>query len=216
MNEKAFSPQRLGILVAALVFIGGGIYFFQQTTDKKEQEGKSALYKVQKSYDEELAALPEADRVENSSIDVDVKFSKTVSELKGMIAAKSLSPRVLYEASLKLGTLYMDHGQAEKAIPALKDVAEFGKTAFQKASGYYLLGAAQERANLTKDALDSYQFGLAKDVDGLKGELLLGIVRANIKLGNPGQAKLYVEKLNKEAPGSKAAAAAESMIKGTS
>jgi tetratricopeptide (TPR) repeat protein len=213
---NSFLDQRkLGILVGAIIVIGIGVYFAGQASDKKEEAGKTALYQVNTTYEEEAKALPEADRAVGTTLDVDAKFPKTVSELNQMVTAKKEPARVLYEAGVKLGTLYLDHNQADKAVVIFKKVTDEASTKFQKASAFFLLGTSEERANQFKEALDSYQSGLTSNVDGLKGELLLGSVRTSMKLNDKEKAKLYLERLNKESPGSRSAEIASSLVKGS-
>lgn len=203
----------MGILLGLMVVLGVGIHFVQQGRDQKEQEGKSALYRIQQTYDQELNALPEAQRPAGVTLDVDSKFPKTVSELNGMISAKKVSDRVLFDASMKLGTLYLEHNEPAKAVNALKSMPDFAKTDFQKASAYYLLGSAQERAGLNKEAAESFEQGLKKKVEGLKGEFLVGLIRSLVKTNDVNKAKNYLEQLRKELPGSKALEMGESLVK---
>ncbi len=212
MNQKPINPTTVWTIVGALTVIGVGIYFYQQTTDKKDQEGRSALYKVEKTFEEELSAIPQAERAPGLKLDVDTKFSKTISELNGMISSKTAPTRVLFEAGLKLGNIYLDYGKAESAIPALKTTSGFAKSSFQKASAYFLLGSAQEKAKLLKEALESYQQSVAEGIDALKGEAMLGMIRVDLQLNDKEKAKLFAEKLNKELPGSKPAQEAESLV----
>ncbi len=206
--------RKLGMIFGALILIGAGVYFYQQAADKKDQEGKSALYKIEKTYEEESKAIPEADRAAGVAFDVDAKYSKTVAELNGMMSAKTAPARVLFEAGIKLGTLYLDHGQPEKAVATLKQVLNFSGTSFQKASTYFLLGTAEERAKQFSDAMKSFESGINEKVDGLKGELLLGMVRTSLKLNDKEKAKLYLERMNKEVAGSHAAEIADELVKG--
>jgi tetratricopeptide (TPR) repeat protein len=205
--------RKLGIIIGIIVVVGVGIYFTQEVSEKKEQEGKSALYKIQKTYEDEVKALSDADKAPGASYDVDAKLSKTVSELNGMLNAKSAPDRVLYEAALKLGTMYLDHGQADKAVAAYQKASTFANSSFQKASAYYILGVADERATQFKAAIDAFQQGLSKNVDGLNGEILLGMVRNYLKLNDKQNAKLYFEKLNKDLPGAKATEMAQELLK---
>ncbi len=168
--DNLMDQRKLGMLAGLLVLMGVGIYFYQQVTEKKDQEGKTALYKVQKTFEEENTALPEADRAAGVTLDVDAKFSKTVAELNGMLNSKAASSRVLYEAGVKLASLYLDHGQADKSIDSLKKVVSFSNSSFQKASAYFLLGTAEERAQKFDDAFKTYESGLSQNIDGLKGE----------------------------------------------
>jgi len=205
-------------LVSIIVVAGVGTYFYQQSCDQKEQTAKTALYQVQKTFESESATLTEAEKASGSKLDVDAKFPKTVAELNQLLSSNTNPERIQFEAALKLGTIYLEYSKDDslnKAIEALKKVSNFGTTKFQKATAFFLLGTAQERANLAKDAADSFQKALNQDDEGLKGEVLLSLVRVNLKANNPTQAKTFSEKLNKEEPGSRAAQEAQKLISKT-
>ena len=212
MNEKSINPSTVWTIVGALTVVGFCIYFYQQASDQKDQEGRSALYKVEKTFEEELNAVPASDRAPGVPLDVDSKFSKTISELNGMISAKSAPARILFEAGLKLGGIYLDHGKAEQAVAALKATTGFSKTGFQKASAFFLLGSAHEKAKQFKEALEAYQQSVSQGIDALRSEAMLGMVRVDLKLNEKEKAKLFAEKLNKEFPGSKPAQEAEALV----
>ena len=212
--DNLLDQRKLGFLIGALVLAGVGIYFYQDSADKKDQAGKTALYQVQKNFEEETAALPEADRTAGVPLDVDSKYNKTVAGLNSMLSEKKASARVLFEADTKLANLYLDHNQADKAVAVLKNIGDYANSGFQKASGFYLLGVAHERVSQFKEASDAFDKGLSQNVEGLKGELFLGMVRTSLKLNDKGRAKLYLEKMNKEVAGSHAAEAADEMVKG--
>lgn len=211
--DNWLTTRRLGILAGLMIVLGVGLHFYQEGREKKEQESKSALYAITQTYDTELMALPEEKRALGTALDVDATFPKTVQALNQMIQEKKVSNRVLFEAAMKLGQLYLDHQEPAKAVEILKRMPEFGRTDFQKASGYFLLGSAQERAGMHKEASESFQAGLKNEVDGLKGEFLLGIVRSLVKSNQAEQAKTYVERLRKDLPGSKALELAEGLLK---
>ena len=209
------NKKNIIVLVSVLVVAGVGTFFYQQSCDQKEQAAKTALYQVEKIFQSEVTTLTEAEKATGTKLDVDAKFPKTVAELNQLLGGKMNSERVQFEAALKLGTLYLEYSKDDslgKAIDALKKVSDFGTTKFQKASALFLLGTAQERANLAKDAADSFQKALNQDYEGLKGELMLSLVRVNLKANNPAQAKTFSDKLNKEAPGSRAAQEAQKLI----
>ena len=212
------NQKNIIVIVSLTLVIGVGSYFYQQACDQKEQSAKSALFQVQKTFETETAALTEAEKAAGTKLDVDAKFPKTVAGLNQVLANKTTTEHVLYEASLKLGTMYLEYSadnSLDKAIAALKKVSDFGKSSFQKASALYLLGTAQERANLAKDAADTFQKALSQDNEGLKDELLLSLVRVNLKANNAVQAKAFSDKLNKEAPGTRAAQEAQKLISKT-
>jgi tetratricopeptide (TPR) repeat protein len=211
--EKWFDRRRVGILVGIVIAAGIAVFFAQQVSEKKEQEGKSALYKIQKTFEEEQKSLTDAEKQAGASLDVDARYSKTVSELNGLISAKSANDRVLFEASLKLGTLYLDHLQFEKASTALKASAGFAKSGLQKASSQYLLGVSYEQNQKFKEALEAFQSGISQNIEGLKGELLLGAIRASLKLNDREKAKKYSDQISKDLKGSKAVETAEALLK---
>jgi hypothetical protein len=47
---------------------------------------------------------------------------------------------------------------------------------------------------------------------GMKGEMMLAMVRVNVKTKNTTQAKAFADKLNKEQPGTRAAQEAQKLI----
>lgn len=210
--DNWLTTRRLGVLLGLMVVAGLGIHFYQQKMEEKEQAGKSALHRIQQTYEQELNALPEAQRATGVTLDVDAKFPKTVAELNGVLNAKSISSRALFDASMKLGTLYLDHNEPTKAVNALKSMPDHAKTDFQKASAYFLLGTAQTRAGLDKEAADTFQQGLKKNIEGLNGEFLVGIIRSLVKVNDVEKAKTFLEKLRKDLPGSKALETGERLI----
>jgi TolA-binding protein len=212
--NSSFDQRKLGILVAAILLIGIGIYVTQETSQKKDEAAKTTLYQIETTYGDEEKAVPEADRASGVTLDVDAKFPKTVASINEVLAKKA-SEQLVYEAGVKLGTLYLIHNQFEKAANTLKGLTGSTGSAFQKASLYYLLGTAEEQMKQFKDAEASFEAGNGANSDGLKGELMLGIVRTSLKLNDKEKAKLYLEKMNKEVAGSHSAQIAASLVKGT-
>ena len=202
-------------MVSILLVIGVGTYFYQQSCEQKEQTAKSELYQIQKTIESEAATLSEAEKTPGTKLDVDAKFPKSISELNKMISSATAPALVKIEAGMKLGTMYLEYGKDDslpKAIEVFKKVSELGKTSLQKSTAFYLLGTAEEHSNLLKEATDSYQKALTQNYEGLKGEILLSLVRVSMKANNPAQAKTFADQLSKEAPGSRATEAAQKLI----
>ncbi len=199
--------------VLVLLGAGGGTYWYQHRAEQKEQAGKAVLFKAQQAFDAELKNLPEAERGAGVELDVDSKFTKTISELRAILAQADASSRIRFEAALRLGTLYLDYRNPEKAVEFFKAGSSSAKSSFQRASADYLLGTAQEQSRLFKDALESFQRGVSQDVEALKADFLLGMVRVSLQLKDPAQAKTYSDRLNRELPKSKAADIAKSLLK---
>lgn len=209
----SLNTKTIGWIGAALAVLGAGIYFYQSAVEQKEQAGKSALYQIQKTFESEMNMLPEAQRATGVAFNVDEKLPKTVEALKTLLAKKEQSSRVMYEAAMKLGQLYLEHGNPDAAIGVFQQMPGLAQTPFQKASAYYLLGSSYERVGKAAEAAQSFQEGLGRGVEGLKGEFLYGLVRASVKQQQTDQAKKFVEQLKKDLPGSKALEAAEALVR---
>ncbi|MBU6153564.1 MAG: hypothetical protein KGP28_04610 [Bdellovibrionales bacterium] len=203
------------MIFALLVLTGVGTYFYQSVSEKKEQEGKTALYKVQKAFEEEIKAIPESERTPGASFDVDSRFSKTVAELNGILKSRSASDRVLFEAAFRLGSLYLENRQPDKAATHLKEGVVFSKTGIQRASIQFLLGSALEQINQAKEALGAFQDGLSQNVGAMKGDFLLGMMRAHLQRKEIEQAKKISDQISKELSGSKFVEAASQILKDT-
>jgi tetratricopeptide (TPR) repeat protein len=211
--ENWFDRKKVVVLSVLIAVAGVGTYFYQSVSETKEQEGKSALYKVQKTFEEESKAIPESEKTAGAALDVDTKFSKTVSELNGLLKARTANNRILYEAAYRLGTLYLDYRQPEKAAQSLKEGVSFAKAGIQKASIQYLLGSALEQASKAKEALGVFQEGLSQNVSALKGEFLLGMMRMHLQLKEVDKAKKLSEQITKELSGSKSVDIANQLLK---
>jgi tetratricopeptide (TPR) repeat protein len=211
--ENLLTRKNVLVLMAALVLAGAGTYLFQANTEKKNEEARAALYRVQKTFEDETKALTESEKAPGAKLDVDAKFPKTVAELNGILKSGSTDDRFLHEAAHRLGTLYLENGQPEKAASALKDGVQASSGGIQKASLQFLLGSALEQSSKFKDALEAFRSGLAQNVAPMKGDFLLGMMRAHLKLNETDQAKKVSAMISSELPGSKAAEAASQILK---
>jgi hypothetical protein len=210
-----FDKKTVSILISLVLVAGVATYFVQQSYDVQEQASKNALYDIQKTLDSEISALPAAEKEKGSKIDIDQKLSKSVAALKEMINSKNQAKQVLFQVSMVLANLYLDHpaeGSNEKGMAALKKASEFAKSDFQKVSALYLLSGVQEQMNQLKDAEETLKAALAEGYAGMNSELMLSLVRVSMKVQNTTQAKSFSEKLNKEAPGSRAAQEAQKLV----
>ncbi len=211
--ENWFDQKRLLVISVFLVLAGIGTYVFQSMMEKKEQEGKTALYKVQKTFEEESKQIPEADKVPGAALDVDSRFSKTVAELNAILKSKSVEERALYEAAFRLGSLYLENRQPEKATIPLREGVGFSKSGIQRASVQYLLGTAFEQANQAKEALGAFQDGLSQNVEAMKGEFLLALVRVHVQRKDIEEAKKISSQIGKDFPGTKLSESANQLLK---
>ncbi len=210
-----FDKKSISILISLVLVAGVATYFIQQSFDAKEQTSKNALFEIQSTLEAETAALPASEKDKGSKIDVDQKFPKSVAALNEMINSKAQAKSVLFQASMELANLYLDHpaeGSSDKGMAALKKASEFASSDFQKVSSLYLLSGVQEQMNQLKQAEETLKLALAEGYAGMNSELMLSLVRVSMKVQNTAQAKTYSEKLNKEAPGSRAAQEAQKLV----
>ena len=207
--------KSISIIISVILVAGVATYFVQQSQESKEQASKNALYQIQKTLESETASLSEVEKTAGSKINIEQKLVKTFGSLNEMINAKAETNQVLFQASMQLAGLYLDHpaeGSSEKGMAVLKKAVEFAKSDFQKVSAFFLLSGVQEQMGMLKEAEETLKTALNAGNESMKGELMLSLVRVSVKVKNTTQAKAYSEKLNKEAPGTRAAQEAQKLI----
>ncbi len=211
--ETWFDRKRLSVLGVLLVLAGVALFFAQRYFEKRDQEGKTALYRVQMTLEAEQSALSDAEKTAGAGLDVDARFPKTVAALNELLSGKTGGGGQAFQAGVRLGSLYLDHLQFEKAQVALQAGASAAQSSLQKASAHYLLGLAYEQGSKFKEAVGAFEVALAANVDGLKGDVLLGAVRTSLAAGEVEKAKKFSERLAKDLPGSPASETAETLLK---
>ena len=197
--------QNTRVLIAglvALIVLGTAIALYSQRETTKVGEGRDALFKADKTFETELKALatalkppattPSKDKKADAAktqpdsfdleavvyqkLDVDQKFPGTVKELSTIEKSYS-GNRIGYEASVKLGGLYFDHAQYDKALPWFEKAVSSAPGHFEKALALSSLGYAQENLAKPADAIQSFQKALNMGEVSLKGDLLLALAR---------------------------------------
>lgn len=211
MNQDILNAKNIGIVAVVLALSGAGIFFYQQSHQAKLDSAKSKLYAVQTTYEAEMAKLSEAEKLKGAAFSVDEKLPQTVQAFRALLGSDS-PKQVRYEGAMRLGQLYLEHGQNDAAAQEFKVAVEVAQSELQKTSAYYQLGACLEKSGKSAEALDAYTQALSKKVDGFQSELLLAVVRTHVELKDVQKAKLYLEKLSQEAPGSKQYQTAESLV----
>jgi TolA-binding protein len=211
--ENWFTRRNILVLALVLVGAGGGTYLYQHQAEQKEQAGKALLFKAQQAYENEIKGLSEGERGGGIELDVDDRFAKTTAELKSVISRADAPSRIRFEAALRLGSLYLDFRHPDRALEFFKTGSMTAKSSLQKASADYLLGTAQEQSRMFKEAMESFQRGVGQNVEALKADFLLAMVRVSLQLKDTVQAKTHSDRLNKELPKSKAAETAKSLLK---
>jgi hypothetical protein len=212
---NSINSKTIFIAGAVVIAVGAGTYFYQSSKDQKEQVARNELFQARQAVEAEQVALTEAEKAPGAKLDVDTRLSKSVKALNTLLESSTSTRHSKFEAALMLANLYLDYSEDQnlsKAIDLLKKSSEWAETSFQKASAFYLLGGALDRAGQNKDSQDSLQKALQQGDEALKNEILLSLVRISMKNKDQVQAKTFSEKLNKESPGSRAAQEAQKLV----
>lgn len=193
------NSQTVKWAVAALVLAGAATFGFQSFQEKKQTEGRTALYSAEKIYQEELKSIPEAER--GSVLDVKAKFPRAIAEFEK--AQTTGTDQTKFESAYRLAQLHLSHQSYEGAMVALQAAEKFASGSFEKTSVAYLMGRINEVTQKYAEAAKSYDMALSKGFEGLKEEVLAGLVRTYSKQDQKEKAKTFFEKLKKDFPKSK-------------
>ncbi len=216
--------------VLAIAAIAG---FVSNRRDAKAAKAGETLFQVHKIEQQELAALapatpapastgkegaakkaaeaPQKPSVDSLKFDVDAKLSATVKGYRDLIAQLG-DTRPGFEARLLLGGLYLNHGEAAKAVPLFEDAGKTAPDAIEKASALSSLGYAHEALGKAPEALAAFEAALAaapKDHAGLRGDLLLSVARVHEGAKDLARARQAYDRVISELPSSEFAKAAE-------
>lgn len=183
-------------LVVALIVLGVGVYSYQNHQEQKEDAGRSALYQAQKTYEEELKTIPEAER--NQPLDIATKFPKTVAAYQH--AQTVGTDQTKFESAYQLAQVYLLHQSYDGALQALQGAQEHASGNFEKTSVLFLKGRIYEVTQKYSEASQTFNQALSKGFEGLKAEIFSGLVRSYFKEGQKEKAKTYLEKFKKDFP----------------
>lgn len=220
-HNRAF----IGILLGMTV-IGGVVAFIVHRLDHASEEGRNALYSAEKALEEETQALNgkptpvpsgkgESPKTSEAlvlfkKLDVDASFPETVKKLK-KVDSEHGNTRPAYEARMKLGNLYYDHGDFEKSIPWYEKALNSAPGKFEKAQTLSALGYASENLGKGNAALQSYQKALDLGEASLKGDLLLAMARCYELTHDSAKAKSTYDRIIADLPNTDYAKTAEAL-----
>lgn len=214
--ELSRHTQGLVALLVGVVILSAAAAFYSNFKEKKSVEGQDALYHAKKSLETQYSVWTKAEiptvspDLKNSKdskkaapveqtrekakdwahehFDVDAKLSGTVTQLKD-VSEKYSSVRAGYESALLLGDLYLDHGDAAKALPWYQTAYSRAPRGYERAALGYTLGVTHENLGHTKESLEAYQKALNSGENALKPELLLAVARVYEATGDLVKAK---------------------------
>ena len=144
-------------------------------------------------------ATPTAESVAYKKAEVDTQFPKSVSALK-KAALDFSGTRPGFEAQISLGDLYLDHGDAPKAIPFYEKAVDMAPGKHEKAVALYSLGFAGESAGKYAEAIKAFDKSLSTADIGLNGDILQGMARSYEQLHDTANARSTYDKIISQLP----------------
>ena len=220
-----------------LFVLAGGILaliaVFTYVASQKEQKsdaGRNALFLAEKSLNTQLEAIAKAsapapvvakdakdkkpappvtaESVEFRKLDVDTQLADGISKLKA-VATDYATTRPGFDAMLKVGKTYLNHGNAAQAAEWFQKATEHAPASLDRAFAFESLGAASENEGKYKEALDAYDQALNTGEATLKADLLMNKARVYESMSNPAQAKTTYDLVLSQFPGTEQSKMAE-------
>lgn len=194
-------------ILAGLGFIvaGIGIALFFSYREDRAKHALNELYLAENSLTEEMKTLGSIGPF--SPLDVDAKLPKTVLQLKNIVKNYG-STRAALEARIKLGTIYFNHGEYEKAKTWFEQAAD-ASSGYEKAVALSSLGYTYEDLGNYDLAIKTFQKALQLGEGGLKGDLLIAIARNYENMKDFNKARSIYDQILTELPTTEYAKQAE-------
>lgn len=148
------------------------------------------------------------EKLRYQKMDVDAKLPGTVQKLSE-IEKSFKGTRSAFEARLKLGDLYYDHGDYAKSLPWFQKAADSAPGKLEQALALSSLGYAYENLSQLNEAIQFYQKANNLGQSSVKGDILLGIARCYEALHDSAKARSTYDQILTELPNTESAKSAE-------
>jgi TolA-binding protein len=214
LERLAANPATLitGSVLILAVVAGGVLYTNHQST--RSNAANNALYGAQTALTSELKAwqaqLPKGQDVQFAKADVDSKFGEVIKKFAA-VSEQFAGTRAAFEADMSVGDLYLDHGDAAKAIPSFEKAVTGAPKSLDRANALSGLGYARENSGNVAGALQAYEDALKVGEVSLKGDLLLSVARSHELLKEPDKARSTYDEIITQLPNTGAAKQAEAL-----
>lgn len=142
------------------------------------------------------------------NLNVDSKFPDSIKKFKEVEQTYS-GTRFGYEARLKLGNLYFDHGNFAQALPWYEKAFKTAPANFEKVVSLSAMGYTYEGMGKYSEAIEYFQKALNLGEGSFKGDLLLGLARSYEGNHDSVKARSTYEQILAEFPGTDLAKKAE-------
>ncbi|MEO5970040.1 MAG: tetratricopeptide repeat protein [Bdellovibrionia bacterium] len=159
--------------------------------------------------DEENGRVAEArEKLRYQKMDVDAKLPGAVQKLKE-VEQSYTGTRSAFEARVKLGDLYYDHGDYAKGLPWFQKAVDSAPAKLEKALALSSLGYTYENLSQHNEAIQAYQKANSLGQASVKGDLLLGIARCYEALHDSAKARSTYDQILTELPNTEFSKSAE-------
>ncbi len=148
------------------------------------------------------------EKLRYQKMDVDAKLPGAVKKLI-QVEQSFTGTRSAFEARLKLGDLYYNHGDYAKALPWFQKAIDSAPAKLEKALALSSLGYTYENLSQLNDAIQSYQKANNLGQSSVKGDLLLGIARCYEALHDSAKARSTYDQILTELPNTEFSKSAE-------
>ena len=141
-------------------------------------------------------------------MDVDTHYPEAVKKLKA-VDQDFTKTRPAFEARLKLGNLYFNHGNFEKALPWFQKAVDTAPAKLEKALALSAVGYTYENLGKGNTAIQSFQKAIDLGESSVKGELLIAIARCYEEIHDTAKARSTYDQILSELPNTEYAKNAE-------
>lgn len=185
--------------IAGLFLLGVGGAFYAQHREARNEAARNALYLAEKSLEKDAKA---------TAGPVETQYADSIQKLKGVESGFG-SGRAVFEARLKLGDLYLNHGDPNQASTWYIKAVDVAPGRLEKGLALSALAYAQENLEKPNEALQSFQKALNLGEASLKGDLLLGIARCYSAMQDSAKARSTYDQILTDLPNTEYSRTAE-------
>jgi tetratricopeptide (TPR) repeat protein len=231
--DKVSSKSNVVVLaLLGLLGLAVAVGLFMNHLEAQADSARNALFLAGQSLTQELKSISDAEKPKTpvvanlkdpkkpatppvaetpitfKKLDVDTQLPEAVKKLKD-IDHEFGRRRAAFEARLKLGDLYFNHGETAKALPWYEKAVSSAPGKFEKALALSSLGYTYENLEKPTDALQTYQKAANLGEGSLKGDLLMGVARSYEAAKDSAKARSTYDKILTELPNTEYAKNAE-------
>jgi tetratricopeptide (TPR) repeat protein len=217
------------------ILLGLGVTYMMNHNEAQAESARNLLYSAQKTLEIELKTIADQikpkteskktdvskvtpvspldtqaslETVAHQPLNVDSQLPETVKKLKE-VDEKFGKTRAAFDARLKLGNLYFEHGEVTKSIPWFEKAADTAPGNLEKAMALSAIAYAYENSGKPNDAIQAYQKAINLGEGSLKGDLLMGIARSHEANHDSAKARSTYDQILTDLPGTDYAKSAE-------